>query len=97
VKDHLVLPAIVLVLWAAACHAEPFAYFVDRAAGSLTAIDVGTNQVLPAIDVRHHPISVAAVPVGHAVYVGNEGEPDAATPAGIVRCDAALHPRDRSR
>src|SRR5512135_3060524 len=66
--------AAMLLAGSAVSSASPFAYFVDTAAGSVTPIDVANNQVLPPIAVGHHPISVAAVPVGHSVYVGNQGE-----------------------
>lgn len=66
--------AAALLASAAVCHAAPYAYFVDAAAASVIPIDVANNRVLPGIAVDHHPISVAAAPVGHSVYVGNEGE-----------------------
>ncbi len=67
--------AAVLLASSAACRAAPFAYFVDQALGSVTPIDVATNQVLESIVVGGKPVSVAAAPVGHSVFVGNLGSP----------------------
>ena len=67
--------AAALLASSAASRAEPFAYFVDQAGGSVARIDVATNQVLASITVGGKPISVAAAPVGNAVYVGNLGTP----------------------
>jgi len=63
--------AFLLLLWAAAAGAEPFAYIANTSSNNVSVIDTATGTVTTTVGVGSGPVGVAVNWAGTRVYVGN--------------------------
>jgi len=70
---QLLTSLVLIALYTAAASAQPYAYIANSNSGTVTVIDLSTNDKIATVDVGVDPAGVAASPKGDVVYVANQG------------------------
>jgi YVTN family beta-propeller protein len=102
-RRAVVIPALVVQLWATVAAAAPFAYVSDFGADTVTVIDTASATVVATVPVGPGPLGVAVNWAGTRAYVGNSNgtvsvirtdtnSVAATVPAGDVNRGIAVNP-----